>query len=351
MPEKKSGTIQSQIAGFEELLIKADPSRLDASTYSTAYLAHLLKNIRYYLDIYAEVLERALQKSNKDIASLVLVDYGCGNGLLGLFAKYCGFHKVYLADLDVDFIQAAGSLSDHINIKPDGFISGDENSLLQTLSTKKIDCIVGTDVIEHIYDLADFFKSLHAMNTHMVSVFTTAANVYNPVKRRRLKALQRKDELFGGKPGDDPLFGETAHPAFLEMRKNIIQSYAPLLEPGAVQKLAKNTRGLKKMDIRMAVRIYEENGKLPPRLQHPTNTCHPETGSWTERLLSIGQYRSIYAGAGFSLNIYTGKYDVYKKGIKSFINRILNAGIAVTGKMLAPYLMLVGYQQDFNEPD
>jgi len=30
---------------------------------------------------------------------------------------------------------------------------------------------------------------------------------------------------------------------------------------------------------------------LPPLLQHPTNTCEPLSGSWTEHLLTIAEYQ------------------------------------------------------------
>ncbi len=97
-----------------------------------------------------------------------------------------------------------------------------------------------------------------------------------------------------------------------------------------------------KADILSAVESYRVNKVFPEMLSDPTNTCNPVTGSWTERILSIEAYRSLYRQNGFSLNVYNGFYDQYKKGLKGLINNILNKTIPILGKYLAPYIVLTG---------
>ena len=60
---------------------------------------------------------------------LCLADYGCGNGLLGLFAKYCGFKIVLLCDTNADFTQAARALSAAIAVPADAYVHGDIHQL------------------------------------------------------------------------------------------------------------------------------------------------------------------------------------------------------------------------------
>jgi 2-polyprenyl-3-methyl-5-hydroxy-6-metoxy-1,4-benzoquinol methylase len=91
----------------------------------------------------------------------VLVDYGAGNGLLGIFAKYCGFKKVYVNDISAIFIEASKQLAKVLDISIDGFIEGDCDKVLEfTKENDKVDAVVGTDVIEHVYRLYTFSVAL-----------------------------------------------------------------------------------------------------------------------------------------------------------------------------------------------
>ena len=113
---------------------------------------------------------------------------------------------------------------------------------------------------------------------------------------------------------DSALAGEKPHPSFLSMRRLIIRSAAPELNTENVDKLALITRGLKE-------KIYGKPSagccmKVRPHTPvHPTNTCNPETGSWTERLLTKEEYNSLYVRAGFDLTMYNGFYDTCKMSI------------------------------------
>ena len=334
-------SLLKKIPAFERLLDAIQVESVSRPVYPQQYLLHLLQHRRYFLEVYARVLTTALEQSTLALEQVRLLDYGCGNGLMGLFAGFCGCQQVILQDIDPDFTAAAQELAHQLRI-PVTVITGDLDQTTDQLQALAPDIVAGTDVIEHIYRLDEFLASWKKINPRIVLCFSTAANPHHPLKRRRIMALQRKDEWIGGQPGDDVLFGEKAHPSYRSIREQIIREAAPSLSDEALKQLINRTRGMKKSDIRLALSNYQQKQLLPAEPQHPTNTCNPLTGSWTERLLSIHAYRSLFENAGFSFAYLSGSYDVQKAGIQRLINQLLNRLIKLAGIRLAPYIILTG---------
>ena len=113
-----------RINGFANLLDNLSASSALLDDYPRRYLSYLLRHRHYYLHIYAFVLQKALEKSSKQITDVTLLDYGCGNGLLGLFAKYCGIKKVYLCDNVPNFIEGSKLTAAALELEIDKFITG-----------------------------------------------------------------------------------------------------------------------------------------------------------------------------------------------------------------------------------
>ncbi|MDB5277685.1 MAG: class SAM-dependent methyltransferase [Ferruginibacter sp.] len=339
---KESDNFKEYITAFEARLDHVIINDISPELYCKKYLAHLLKHKKYYLSIYADVLQKVVRHGVQDKANIVLVDFGAGNGLLGLFGKFCGFKKVFVNDIDEKFVHAARRLAEQLEIKMDGYIPGDINAVKAHFKNEAPDAVAGTDVIEHIYSLEEFFACIQQMNQLMITVFTTASNPANFLKVNSLKKLQLKDELEGGTPDDDVLFGETALQPFIKIREAIIGKYSSGLNCVIVKELAKATRGKNELDIAGAVKEFSVSGKmpLPPT---GTNTCNPISGSWTERILSLEEYTRIYNAFGFSIQFYNGFYNVYDGGIKKYLKKMLNAAIAIAGNTIAPYIVIVGY--------
>ncbi len=334
--------ISSHLESFSAKLLAADALQVSDNAYCQRYFRHLQIHHHYFLNIYADVLERVLLLSQMKPDQIVLVDFGCGNGLLALLARYCGFGKVIACDRDVNFIQAAQTLSTLMNIPLDHVLCGDEQTLKRHHLTTNINVIVGTDVIEHIYNLDLFFKTIASMNIGMVSVFTTASNPQNPFIVRRLKRLQLRDEYKGATPEDAVLTGNTAHEAFFVIRKKIIQNAFPNEGHEFWDDIAHKTRGMNRSDILNWIAIYNVNKKMPHMLSHPTNTCNPISGSWTERLLSLDEYKTIYGQHGFSLQCNNGYYDTAKPFPKNIVARCLNVMVKWGSMKLAPFIILSG---------
>jgi len=327
---------------FEEKLNAVDVQSLTIAPYCKRYLNHLVNNTKYYLSIYASVLEKVKKESSTPIFEMQILDYGAGNGLLGLFAKFCGFGKVIINDIDEPFLNASKILSKALNIDIHQFILGDLVVIKQQQLSQKIDALVATDLIEHIYDLDEFVATIASINSNMVSVFTTGSNPQNYFKVRQLMKLQWRDELIGGQENDALLFGHEAHESYLKMRENIIRNIAPELDENIILTLARLTRGKNRKDIITTVKKYQSKKEFPLIIEHTTNTCHPETGSWTERLMPISSYKSIFLSHQFELQVSSGFYNQYQPGIKGIALLFLNNIKSMFGLKLDPFIFLTG---------
>lgn len=326
--------------GFCTLLNSLVLSEHEIAPYPLSYLQHLLTHKEYFVEIYTQVLNEAIANTNKTWDDSFLIDYGAGNGLLGLFAKFCGFRKVVLLDISEEFLHSTSVLSEKLNIKPDGIICG-ELKTLKIEDTDIPDIVVGTDVIEHIYDLNSFFSTLHKMNSNLVTVFTTASNDKNWLKKRKLMRIQKIDEWRGWKETEQ----NPGYPSFREIRHKIISETLPSLEARDLEEMITNTRGLNKPDIILACERFTREGVKPVLIKHPTNTCDPMTGSWTERLLTDKEYKLLYKTHGFDLRIKNGYYNQCQSFPKSWPAVILNCFIKtvpVLGKQISPLLLLIG---------
>ncbi|HTJ12218.1 MAG TPA: methyltransferase domain-containing protein [Dinghuibacter sp.] len=304
---------KTAIASFSHLLDRITPGDISADPYAAAYLEHLLAHRQYYLRLYADLLKDLRTDGS-------LIDFGCGNGLLGLFARHCGFEKVALVDVDEHFLAAAGTLADRLGLTV---------TTCRELPSQGYRYLVGTDVVEHVYDLSALMRGARGLER---VTLTTSANPLHWIKARQIKKIQRIDEHVGT-PASAANRWVAVRP-FYEQRLEIA---------GGVRELARLTRGLRRDDILAAAARYAATGELPPEPSHPTNTCDPETGSWTERLLYPEEYRQCFAHGGFALKIRYGPYNACEGGAKAAILKAVNA--MAHNPWLAAYLILEGRRQ------
>ncbi len=106
----------------------------------------------------------------------------------------------------------------------------------------------------------------------------------------RLKKLQRMAEKNG--LSESKGWKEMDYSgSFIEARASIIRNSFNDLSEIEIEKLALNTRGLMQGDIIKNVKTYLKKGVLNYHFNHPTNTCDPYTGNWTENLIDIDQLK------------------------------------------------------------
>ena len=338
-------SFKKYIPAFTALLNKVDAASISADAYAQQYLKDLLLHKIHYLNLYALVLDKAFEATDKIPAETCLLDFGCGNGLLAIFAKFSGVKEVHASDMNASFILAAQQLSNYLNIELDGWIIGNENTLSKHFNGKQLDVLVGTDVIEHVYSLDNLFRTIKQLNPNMVTVFTTASVAENPFKSRQLKKLMIQDELVGSNKFHSSYNNEFAGLPFLTIRNKLISSKYPSLKEEEVKVLAIASRGLIADDIYKDVAEYLITKKTSSPINHPYNTCDPFTGSWTERLLTIKQYEQLYSRYQFSLQIHNGFYNEFEPELKSKISSFLNKIIGLLGKKgiaISPFIILIG---------
>jgi 2-polyprenyl-3-methyl-5-hydroxy-6-metoxy-1,4-benzoquinol methylase len=319
---------------FEESFINK-LSSINVASISTDkrvadYLNYLLQHKKYFLKIYSFVLEKAISCTNKKVNELNILDFGTGNGLLALYAKHCGCKQVFACDVYSNFIVAAKKLSELINIEIDDWSVCDEYNLFNTFSSKKIDIIVGTDVIEHIYDLDIFYKNIRLLNNQIVTSFTTASVYDNYFKRKKLEQLMISDEV-----------------EYVEIRKNIIHKYDTSLNNKQLDQLSKATRGLKEEDIINYVDEYKRTGIIKNLAINDFNTCDPITGNFTERILTIEEYKILYRKHHLGVEVLSGFYNDEGNILKKNLLKALNFYIKIFYKkyiirMVTPFVLLVG---------
>ncbi len=181
MPRLIAGTpLYKAQQALREGLRKLDPDTLTISDYYRDYLKRILTDSEYYLELYADHLHYALQK--QDLKNAVVVDYGCGCGLMALMAKLTGVRKVIAIDIFDTSIADAKIIAQQLGISADHYLVGDIAQLRDWLQENrlKVNSLIGMDVVEHIYNLPEFFKMLkHVAAPGMEICFGTGSNPYN----------------------------------------------------------------------------------------------------------------------------------------------------------------------------
>lgn len=317
--------------GLHQQITKIDFAQLPISDYNKKYLQWLLPALHYYLEIYAGCIQQGIEKCGKEIRKLTLVDYGGGSGFLSMLAKEIGIGKVIYIDLNEKSVETVRLLQAETGVGPDIILHGDSEKLTEWCSENAVrpDLLIATDVIEHIYDLSDFFSQLISINDRMEMIFTTASTPYNPYVKHRLHRLMQNCET-----------GQEVIPNYYTKRANYIQKTFPDLSEQQVSEWTLLTRGLIYEDIYKAI---SQNKR--PLLLDAYNTCDPATGNWAERILPIRDYKTLVAPYNYKVEVKKGFYNSQRpKQWKSVISFMINQVVKYSGKagfVCAPFIYLL----------
>lgn len=304
-----------------------DYNALDISDYSRQYIMHIIPHMDYYARIFRATLNKLVKLSKRPLDSMTVVDYGGGHGFLSLMAKQMGAARVIYIDNNPKAAQAVQAVAAAAGIGPDVVLTGDSDELRRwcTDSGVRPDALVGTDVIEHIYRLEDFFADVYAVNPAMPMVFTTASNPFNPIIRKRLHKI-----MLIAEEGDDKNEG------FRRMRQRGIQEAFPTMSKDSAFVWGMLTQGL---TIEDSIEMVRTKGRPPKNDGY--NTCDPYTGNWTERILPISEYRSLIAPYNASLRVSRGFYNSRQPGLKGVGLALLNAALHLPcTAFIAPFIFL-----------
>jgi hypothetical protein len=318
---------------IKDKIINLDIDRLNISAYNTRYLKHYQQNLNFYLDSYSQLLLKAVSKLDIPVNKAVFLDYGGGSGLLSYLAVAMGFNKVVYNDLYEISVHDVKVISQKLQLTIDEFIVGDIKQVTESLNKTKIhpDLICSFDVLEHIYDLNEWFMQLKGFQHAFKLFFITHANGRNPFINRRLKNMQIKAELHDRKR-EEGWKEIDLHTSFLNERKKIIAQHFSQLTEDDINKLATLTRGLKENDMKDEVSYYITHGEMKYNIAHPTNTCDPYTGNWTEKIIDTKSLCSFINSLGFTCNISNSFYPYSEKRILNVPKYLLNLIIRLMGR-------------------
>lgn len=312
-----------QGVNFEELPI---------SDYNKRYIRNLKPAFMYYMRIYADCLIKGLQQEvpHFPIGKITMVDFGGGSGFLSILAKSLGVGRVIYIDHNPSSVETIRILTEIVGMGPDDILQGDENRLCDWCQASNIQpqLLIGTDVIEHIFSLHQFFENMNRVNPSMHMLFTTASNPYNPFIQFRLRKMMRGCEI-----------GTLESPNYYTLRKAFIQELRPNFSSQELDRWAKRTRGMIYPQIKFAL---SQNSLPQPKDSY--NTCDPATGNWAERILPIAVYKELLQPFGLTLKVEKGFYNIERNS--SFLTKIckgINGLIQHSGAfgfILAPFIIL-----------
>ncbi len=322
--------------------------KLDIADYTRVYLRKYQNKLRQYLQRYTYELSWAVYDSGKPIQQLTVIDFGAGVGVMTLLVKECGFKRVIYNDIyDVSCRDAAviGRAND---AAADEYVCGDLDGLIAHCNAHNISCdiLLSCDVIEHIYNLQDFFSKLPKLpQRELVISFSTHANIRNPITSRFLMNKQREIENVSRPPKSGHKERDTLQ-SYIEIRKKILgEALTMPITEEALSTLARLTRGQNNEDIRKSAAVYEASRQWPTLPEHPTNTCDPLTGNWADRLLEPAKYLQLLNENGFTARLRCCYYGQPKSAAKRFVAGFLDIGIRSLGEggvWLAPYFAIQG---------
>lgn len=297
---------------FEELPI---------SDYSRNYILRIMPDIDYYFAIWERCIGETLAMAPRKAEHLTVADYGGGHGFVSMMLKEKGVGRVLYVDHNPQSVEAVKALSRHFELGPDVAIEGEARELRDWCEKNATapDALMGMDVIEHIYCLDDFFYNLYAVNPAMPMLFTTGSNPYNYRVTMRLRRAMKSDEAI-----------------FRKQRRDYIATRFADMSEQELDHWADNTRGLKYDDVQRAV-----ESQSPNLLRDPFNTCDPATGSWTERILALEEYRGILQPYGSDVTLENGFYNEQSHRLgrrwRRLFNRLLRRPSFTA---LAPFIVL-----------
>lgn len=209
-----------------ETLKKAD---LHISDYSKRYLLSSLEDLGNTLQRYTFILSWALAELDTPLDKTVFIDYGGGIGILALLAKEVDIGTVVYNDIYDVSCEDARVIALAAENMADYYVQGDIEDLLRFLQRHSMNChaIASYDVIEHIYDIDHFLKSLAGISEKSLTmVMASGANPYNPLIKKKIVRQQiqaefeDRDRQWGHKERDSLM-------AYLRARKAIISMQHP----------------------------------------------------------------------------------------------------------------------------
>lgn len=323
-----------------------NPLELNISEYNRRYLQNKLKNLESSLAVYADIVGSVLCRSVESLKDFVFIEYGGGTGFLSLLSKKMGVGTVVYNDIYDVSCKDAQEIAQILGCKAEYYVQGDIDSLVEFCRKYQIkgDGIASYDVIEHIYDIDDFCRKLHLIsNEGATMMHASGANIffYPDVKRVMKKQIEDetkdREEDWGHKKRDCLL-------SYSKERGKIIRDYCPGLNENKIERMVTHTRGLIRDDILKCVDRYIAYKEFPKLIEHPTNTCDPNTGNWAEHLMNPYYLQETLSLNGFEAKVlprcWGNRHNSLENTIAKIVNRIIRISNMHIGLHICSYMAI-----------
>ena len=318
-------------------LAHLDLSDADIDEYAKKYFInhHCGHRLFFSIQSSAHIIYASVKKNNQKIEATNFIDYGAGLGTLFLLAGLVGFKQVYFNDYFPQWAYYAKIICDELDISITGFISGDIDAVIDHAKEKNIsiDIVASRNVVEHIYNLRNFYTKLYQSGITSLCYATTTANFHNP-------AMRLKHYLYHNK---------VENTLYKKQRESYIKELLPAINTADLNKLVKLTRGKAFEDFSNTLDLYFKKAPIPTVEFLGTNTCDCKTGVWAENLITRKNYFDIINKSGFKAEYTAGFWDTnYKYKLLNLVTRILNSIIKITGKKgywFAPFVNITAVKK------
>lgn len=325
--------IQQSINSLYKKLKELNVEQLNISSYNKKYLGTYINNYSFFMSLYRQLMHKAVKHLSVHISEATFVDYGGGCGILSYLAKEIGFKTVIYNDLYKVSANDAKVISNALKIKIDYFITGDIEQFVNELQRFNLcpHLICSFDVLEHIYNWKLWLETVIKINSHFSLLFMTSANSENPFIQRRIKKIHLQTE-YEGFTKDDSWKEIDLNTAFFTERKKIIANAFPKLSSNDITLLAQKSRGLVKPAIEKLSEDFIKTKKINYHIVHPTNTCDPYTGIWTENLINSKEFKAFAKDKNLQIEITNALYGYSHSKFQNLIKYTLNLFIKLSGK-------------------
>lgn len=337
--------IMSVALALEKEIIDLDFESLALHSSVKSYYRFDLTKIRYVTQCNAFILHHILNGLDKPIQEITIVDHGAGLGFFSFLVKKLGARCIS-HDLSEEYLDGIKTIGTKLNLAPDEYVLGGTEALATFVLQNNIhiDGIGSRNVIEHIPDYREFFKTLNSfLKSPCNVVITTSANMHHPMVKKIHEKIHAQYELVGsGMDMDDPTINEAQ--CGIKIRSALIQTHFPILSSDEVKRLAILNRGFTEALIVQRIENYIKTGILPTPHSDPTNTCDPYTGTWVERLVSIQDYKNAAVQHQFEFKHLSGFYSTsYSAWYKNMMGLFLNLLLIIPGPWrihISPFLAM-----------
>jgi len=328
--------INQKASGLYTSLRATAAARTGAGDTYTEYFArhHLGPRLFFSIQNSAHILYQAVRRCGKPLTEINAIDYGAGLGTLFLLGGLLGFRRFDYNDHLPEWQDTARQVSERIGSQVIDYVTGDVEAVSAFAESHGFtyDLVLSRNVLEHIYSLPHFYKTLYRHNPKAVVYGSTTANYHNPLMRIYHYRIHAK--------------AERSH--YFRQRRQEISRSSTGLSSEAISRLARQTRGLAGADFSQAVEVLKAGRPLPHDPTLRSNTCDCINGVWCEHLLKRNEYEKIITEAGYRMDYSAGFWDThYPNVLMNFGARLLNRCIGRLGPrkavVLSPFINIEAY--------